>query len=249
MTSERKNFRLLLKQTLRHFVLHWMRLGVVSVVFIVLCFILGKMTPLPSSSSGSAVQFFLQKFFFLLARLRPLFFLFLFFLFVCAVVGEIKRQLEEPQPAGKGAYPGLSEIVRRYGFVQILYFLKVLAWSLAMIIPGIIFAVLYSAGGMAALVDNKAGDEALAFSRKLIRSNLNFYLDNLLFLAVSLSGVIWALVHISTYLIELTILKQIYLLTAFVGLLQYVILAYGAIFFLIFYYYLYLELKERTGSS
>ena len=67
-------------------------------------------------------------------------------------------------------------LCRSYLGVSFLTIGKVLLWTLALFVPGIIFGVLYSFSSMVFVLEGKKGLSALSESKKLIKANLGKYL-------------------------------------------------------------------------
>ena len=124
---------------------------------------------------------------------------------------------------------------------------KVVLWSLLLIIPGILFGILYSFSNMAVLLDGKRGQEALVYSKQIIKPQFWSYVGYsaavavimlILYLAIrfAISAVLGAPTANDTSMRSIIIGTAGNFLTAIVNI-------YGTIFS----YFLYREFKGRTS--
>jgi len=136
-------------------------------------------------------------------------------------------------------------IFRSYLWVKILYVLKVFCWSLLLIIPGVIFGVYYSSSSLALIVDNKRGQEALKLSQMVIKPNFTKYLTCLLlmFILLLIACVLFIFVF-DTYIVLFTLRGKLFLAEV-IGFLEVTWIAMAGVFFYVFYYYLYKDLKDN----
>ena len=125
----------------------------------------------------------------------------------------------------------------------------VCAWSLLLIIPGIIVGVLYSFSVLAFLFDGKQGKEALHYSREIIKSNVcAFMIQVAAMLSITLA--FYALIIFVLEVVFKVHAQCAYTVSSRIGEgLQDIITIALAIYPLVFFYMLYNELKQRTQSA
>lgn len=138
--------------------------------------------------------------------------------------------------------------IRRYFLpclrAQVMYGLKILAWSLMFLIPGFFAACIYSFAGLAILCDEKQGKEAFLASRQIVASSLNQYFDMVvlaLMLQTSLFVPFFLLLNLCAHFLNAQLYHLRFLLFEF---FFYLLVFIHVIIFQIFYYYLYQELKN-----
>ncbi len=133
-----------------------------------------------------------------------------------------------------------------FSFIQILYLLTIILWSLALIIPGVFSAFLYIFSGLALLVDGKKGKEALKYSKLLVASRLNTFFDMLVLIII-----VQGMLFVPFYLLinqahRILYISSQYLLSTSVDSLFFLIALISMVIVQIFLYYLYLELKKKV---
>jgi hypothetical protein len=137
-------------------------------------------------------------------------------------------------------------ILDAYLWVKFLFVFKVLCWALLFIVPGVVFGVLYNFSGMAAAVDGKKGMEALRDSKAIITRNLSDYLYCVaLVLTVSVPGCVTGITVLDTLIISANQAGQPWAGKG-IDILEITLVAVAGIYFLIFYYFLYLALRDRA---
>ncbi|MDD3374118.1 MAG: hypothetical protein PHY73_00110 [Candidatus Omnitrophica bacterium] len=141
-------------------------------------------------------------------------------------------------------YKQAKDIFSPFAIVSILVFVKVILWSLLLIVPGIIFSVLYGFSSYSVIIDDKRGNEALAFSKSVIKSNLKEFLLKMFAL---MGAMILAAILIS-------LVSAFFILIPFIGvavgtIASEVVKAALGIYALIFSYYLYQDLKNKTVAQ
>jgi len=135
-----------------------------------------------------------------------LFFFLFFLLYLIAVMKMIHAADQGKRMGVLAAYGQAFSIFYQYLRIKILYALKVLCWAVLFIIPGIVFGVLYNFSGMALLIDNKRGKEALILSRNIIKPNLSKYLAYVFLMLLILLVFCWSiLVSFDGFIIFFTI--------------------------------------------
>ena len=169
----------------------------------------------------------------------------LFFLTLAALIRAICVADGGGTPGILSSYQQGMRILDSYLWVKFLFVFKVLCWSLLLVVPGIMFGVLYNFSGMAAAVDGKKGMEALRDSKDIIARNISDYLYCvILTLTVAVLGC-------AVYIISLdTLLSVAYqtghrLAGEVINIAEVALVAVTGIYFLIFYYYLYRALRDR----
>jgi len=140
-------------------------------------------------------------------------------------------------------YQGLF-IFKDYLIVKSLNIIKVIAWFALFIIPGLVFAVLYSFSGYAFLIDGKKGNEALVFSKKIIKPHVVEFLDYVLFILAVLFAACYPLISIFDVCAFMFYRKGNSFLVEIFLSLQWIVLIAGLNFLFVFLYYLYQEMKK-----
>ena len=162
-------------------------------------------------------------------------FIILFSLFYSiALIKTIHNAAQGQEVSGIEMYREAKGVLKPFAVVSIIVFVKVALWSLLLIIPGIIFSVLYSFAQLAVIIDGKRGNEALVFSKSVVKDNLKEFLLKMF----ALMGVVILIGIISSFMV----------LIPFVGIIinEAVKIALG-IYAMIFSYYLYQDLKSKVG--
>ena len=245
MFEKREFLKDLLKQTTRLFNGHWLCFTVIVAVYIVPVILIdtffwdnqGLILKLINKLSVNSLAVFDYGIYFILAIL--------FFLTLAALIRAIGT-------AGAGGTPNVLEsyaqgvrILDSYLWVKFLFVFKVLCWSLLFVVPGIVFGVLYNFSGMAAAVDGKRGMEALRDSRAIINANLSDYLYCVvLTLTVSVLMCVIGVIFLDSVMLSAGQGAQS-LAGKGIGLLKIILIGVTGIYFLIFYYYLYVALRDR----
>ncbi len=93
------------------------------------------------------------------------------FLLQIALIKKIRAVDQGLDLKPAGAYKQAFALMGPYLFVFLLVLVKILLWSLLLIVPGIVFAVFYSFSYFALILDDCRGTKALAFSKSLIKPN------------------------------------------------------------------------------
>ena len=137
-----------------------------------------------------------------------------------------------------------------YLSIFLLVLVRVVLWSLLLVVPGIIFGSLYSLANIIFLIDGKNGIEALRESKKIIKAYWGRYFGNLIlmFLAISLVCKIADFLLASTFGVN-DIAGEFNILAAVGEGLFYMFVIVLSIFPSIFVFYLYNDLKQQMGPS
>ncbi|MDP8264471.1 MAG: hypothetical protein P9M12_03205 [Candidatus Aceula lacicola] len=157
-------------------------------------------------------------------------------LYSIALIKTIHNAAQGQAVSGMEMYKEARGVLKPFAVVSVIVFIKVLLWSLLLIIPGIIFSVLYSFSQLSVILDEKRGNEALVLSKSVIKANLKEFLLKML----ALMGVALLISIISSFMV----------LIPYVGFIinEAVKIALG-IYAMIFSYYLYQDLKSKAGAE
>lgn len=145
------------------------------------------------------------------------------------------------------AYQAAVKNLLPLAFVQILSMGKILLWFLALIIPGIYRASLYSFAWISVLLDGKRGEEALEFSKKILKPNLVKYLDYLLFSFLGTFFICVPFLICLEFVLEYSFLKEVYWMLHIINIIEAIMLVLAGHFLIIFLYCLYEEFKGRIA--
>jgi hypothetical protein len=149
-------------------------------------------------------------------------------------------------PGVLSSYAQGLRILDSYLWVKFLFVFKVLCWSLLFVAPGIVFGVLYNFSGMAAAVDGKKGMEALRVSKKIIAQNISDYLYSVIItVTISVLGGAACIMSLDI-LLSFFALRGQHILARMIDVLEVGLIAAAGIYLLIFYYYLYKALRDRS---
>lgn len=153
-----------------------------------------------------------------------------------------KKQPLEPLALYKTALADMGG----YLVVALWVMVKVLLWSLLLVIPGVIFGILYSFATFAFLLDRKKGIEALQFSRGIIRANVWRFIGNSLAVGL-ITGSIYFVIKIILALIFGVPAQSNPTLLSLTGQgLGNIFNAVIGVYVFIFYYLLYGEFKKTA---
>ena len=139
----------------------------------------------------------------------------------------------------------LSEYKKFFQIIR-LYLFKVFSWSFLLLIPGIVMAVIYNYSVLAFLIDGKKGQDALMMSKKIIKTHYNKFLDYMLFMfLIYLVTCFPIILVLDLWISGFWYVSRFLLVYIFEYVQIYCIILLG-IFPVIFYYYLYQELKQQS---
>lgn len=124
---------------------------------------------------------------------------------------------------------------------------KVLLWSLLLIIPGIIFGVFYSFSGFAFLLDKKQGINALKFSRAVIQPNAWKFVGYSLVSGLIVSFICFVIRIILGIIFGLPMDDHPTLLSLIGQGVGNTVNAFVGIYIFIFYYLLYQDFKKTNA--
>jgi len=147
------------------------------------------------------------------------------------------------------AYSAALNLFGPVAIVGILVTAKVFLWSLLLIIPGIIFGIYYSFSVFAAIIEGKKGNDALRFSKDIVRSNIGKFLGN---------TIVAGIVTIPCFLIINIIITAVFgaktggnigiMPTTGEALARFCSVVIS-VYVTIFYYFLYQELKKQIKPA
>ncbi|MCA9405258.1 MAG: hypothetical protein KC684_01880 [Candidatus Omnitrophica bacterium] len=133
-------------------------------------------------------------------------------------------------------------------FVTVLYVLKTVMWSVLLIIPGLIYAAVHAFGMMSCAVDGYQRQDALSYSKKLIKPNIHTFLDMTLFLGILVwIGVFSFIKTLDVMMYSVHSLGYMWLAKGF-DMMGVAVVLGASVFVTVFYYYLYLQFKSRTNN-
>ena len=240
MSSEPRNLRELLRGAFGLYAGHGFKLLKILLVFLIPIFFINEFfwenQPLINQLIA---QYSLKGFYLIDDALNFIIILFAFLYFI-AEIQYLRCALLHQTLGVWQAWRQAFGIFGDYLNVKILFLIKVFLWSLVLIVPGIIFAVLYSFHSMALLMDGKKGMEALKFSKDLIKPHVFLYTGYLLVLLSSIFAFSYPLLFILDFLKEASPLW----VEKILSYLQ--VLAVGMVvnFGIVFYYVIYEELTR-----
>lgn len=134
-------------------------------------------------------------------------------------------------------------------WLVIVFSFKIFLWSLLFVIPGIIAFIFYGATLFCFVADGKRGGKAIKMSVSLIKPNVVWYLDSLLFIVFVVGSCVVAWVR----LWDVVLLHFLHLNNQFlaytINYLELFVVFGAGLFFLCFYMILYDELKNHSVSE
>ena len=151
---------------------------------------------------------------------------------------------------GKGQSPleGYKEswpLLGAYFVVFCWYTLKVFLWSLLLVIPGVIFSILYAFCYMAFLVDGYKGKEALVYSKALIKPRVWRYLGNSVVVVLVLIPVYMILHLLAVILFGVGIQGHVSVVPRMGQAILNFTNAFLAMYVTVFFFFLYHEFKKE----
>jgi len=179
-------------------------------------------------------------------------YLFLFLYFLLYLIANVKMIHAADPGKSKGvfaAYEQAINIFHQYLWIKVLYIFKVLCWMMLLIVPGVVFGIHYNFSGMACLIDNKRGAEALIMSRKIIKPNLSKYLKCVILSLVILLAFCVIFLFNMHYLIIFFSIKDKLFMARMFEYIEFSFVALTGSYFLTYYYYLYGHLKNEVNVN
>jgi len=175
--------------------------------------------------------------------------LILFIMFLLAVILRIISADRGQKESVRSVYGKAGKMLKSYAWIKMICAFKVLGWTLLLILPGLYYAVLYSFAGMALLVDGKKGKEALELSRKMVKPNLKIYLVGSLNMLVLLLAVCIVYKFFFDRLAIFFLMNDINIMVDVIDNLSVIFVFLAGVYFLVFHYCMYKELKVRAGYN
>ncbi len=180
----------------------------------------------------------------------PIVFIFLFSLFLLFVwyMAQLFSTLHLNKKDGKvslkTSFCYTAQKGRLFLVVQLQYLFNSLLRCLLFIVPGIFYAARNSLAGLILVGEERSTKEAFGLSRAILKGKLNYYLDSLLLLLCVLFLICAPLFLGLEALIKELIVKKLYWAARINDLLQTIIFVLGFMFFNVFYYNLFIHLKN-----
>jgi len=172
-----------------------------------------------------------------------------FLLYVAAIFKTVALMDQGKAPKLFESCKEAARDIKPFCAVCILYVLLVSLWTLVIVIPGIIFGVLYSLAPMAMLIDQKRGFEALIFSKRIVKQTCVKYLDYLLLTTLLLFAFFVPIVIFMDMLINFMLSRGMYSGAIIVDYSEILVLLFVVNYFMMFCYFLYQEMKIRGGVN
>lgn len=183
-------------------------------------------------------------FFFILVAIFITFAFLSLLLFSIAILKKIKSCDEGQALLPLDSYKEARPLLGSFIIINLWILLKVVLWSLLLIIPGIIFAMFYSFAQMTFVFDGKKSVSALKASRDIIQPFLfEFFWKSVV------AGILFSIVSASiNFIIERVFpLKEGYH-PIIVSTLENFIGGFLGVFLVAFWYFFYKDLKGRSSS-
>lgn len=130
-------------------------------------------------------------------------------------------------------------VFKDYLWVKLLCGVRVVVWALLLVVPGLIFALFYSAAPMACLIEGKKGPGALARSQELVKKNLMRYLIYMVLIILVLFIIIFPAIYGLDFLIYKYDAVENDLMVNIIYYFGCGVLVAAGMFFMTFYYYVY----------
>lgn len=169
-----------------------------------------------------------------------------FILYITALLTAIHIADRNQKLSVSSVYKGALDMLGPYLWVHLLLLWKILWRSLLLLLPGIMTAVYGGFAGLALLIDQKRGGEALVFSRDMIKPNIMSFLKCACGFALFLLAECVLVIITLDSLVILCRLNDQWFAAGIFDCLEAIWLACTGFVWQIFYYYLYQELKPAA---
>ena len=172
----------------------------------------------------------------------------MFLFFIISLITILKIIQADNVNKSAGIFHGYKEAIEslpQFLFDKILYLYKIILWSLVFLLPGLIFGILYSFSGLAFLVDQKRGTEALILSKKIIKQSLVQFLGYSLLALLYSTGIAFPMIYSLDLISNISYEKGWYFVVFMIEYGEYIVIGMSSILFLVFFYSIYQELKNR----
>ena len=171
----------------------------------------------------------------------------LFLLYPVALIRMIQSINAQEELTPLASYQKAWGVIASYLWIGTIVLFKVILWSLLFIIPGIIFGIFYSFWYLAFLIDNKRGNEALIYSKKIIKPNFWPYVGYSLVLVFIMVVVYLLIGFVVKLLFGVPVRGSFSLMPTIGSFFRSILEGIVSIYATIFCYKLYKELKSRLG--
>ncbi|MFC1510481.1 hypothetical protein ACFL49_02355 [Candidatus Omnitrophota bacterium] len=245
--ENKKTFKSLLSGSFSFFYLHRFLFAKMTIIFFTVLLFLGQLVRL--DVWDEFFYYFFGVYYNLLIKAANVVTYFVFAIFFIAMFEAIQRKKAGQEARVWAVYKQAILKLPRFLYVLLAYVLKVFSWSLVLVVPGILFAIFYSGCFCSCCIDGKKGEEALFFSKSIIKKNFNTYCDYILFFVLLMVIIFIPSFHILNFAIRTFIEKKNIFGGVTVHLFQLGLLGYVINYCFVFYYFLYEEIKNRVESE
>jgi len=114
------------------------------------------------------------------------------FMYMIGIIKIIQSENTDQNLTINEAFKESWVLLNPTAWIALLAGVKVILWSLLLIIPGVFFAIYYSFSLFSFLIDGKRGIEALVFSKSMVKANIGKFVGNLL--TVNILGLVFYLI-------------------------------------------------------
>jgi len=249
MIRENKGFKAIFGQSLSFYKCHWFRLIRITIPFFGATIALNINYWSKDYLLQNIIMRFSHGVFRLMDDLITLGVLLLLLISVAAIFRTIYNL---NQGTKFKFFSTFKEAFLRLGSLLYIYFLsaiKTFGWALLFIVPGILFAIFYSLAPLALIVDEVKGNRALQFSKKIVKKNIVKYLDYLLYTFVILYLLCVTFISLLDWVGLYFLKRGRGIVFTAVNYIEYASLFVAALFFFVFCYFLYEELKARMEAE
>ena len=171
------------------------------------------------------------------------------FLYQIAMVKAVCHAHQGEKFSVWGVYKETLNIFWSFVFVESIVIIKVLLWTLLLIIPGIIFGIFYSFSSLSLILDGKKGNQALIHSAQIIKPQVWRFLGTAMLVGL-VTVVLTVAVRIGLHMVFGSFTSEGPRLLPIIGrLVGGIFDGIVGIYYLIFFYFLYLELKPKTAVT
>ncbi len=170
------------------------------------------------------------------------------FLYQIALFKTIESADKNEGLALQQSYKCAFALFGSYLVVTSLVILKVLLWSLLLLIPGMIFGIFYSFANLALIIDGKKGTQALIYSKHMVKPAVWKFVGNVLALVLIMIPLNFFIAFAVAMIFGQNDANYFELMPAIGGAITSIVIAITGSYASVFFYSLYKELKVRTES-
>ncbi len=255
MVNETKSLRELLKESFSLFAGNIVRLlGVAlagvclfltaTIVTIILMSLTAAFSGVKTQEAGIAA-----------AALGGIFVFLLFLVFITIHILSSIAMIKVVDTANRGQAIGVFEAYKQARLLSLSYFTamiltvgKIFLWSLLLIIPGVIFGIFYSLYSFAVVVDGQRGNQALAYSAKIIKPQIWRCIGYYVLISAASVLLFFACEYVVHQIFGVPQKGQFLLLPALGSLVIFVFNGIMGFYFFTFSYLFYEDLKKGTSE-